>query len=62
MHLLVSIFLVVGFCLVIVFGLLSTLHDLLGIGLSLPPVRRIEVPDSDEARGENREQSIVSEL
>jgi hypothetical protein len=52
----------VGFSIVIVFGLLSSLHDLLGIDFSLPPVRCIEVPDSDEALGENREQSIVSEL
>jgi hypothetical protein len=61
-HLLILIFLVVGFSIVIVFGLLSSLHDLLGIDFSLPPVRCIEVPDSDEALGENREQSIVSEL
>jgi hypothetical protein len=61
-HLLISIFLVVGFCIVIVFGLMSTLNDVLGIGFSPPPVRRIEVADSDEARGEYREQSTVSEL
>jgi hypothetical protein len=61
-HLLISIVLVVGFCFVIVVSLLSTLHDLLSIGFSLPRVRRSEVPDSDEAQGENCEQSTISEL
>jgi hypothetical protein len=61
-HLLVSIILFLGFCFVIVVGLLSTLHDLLGMGFFPPPVRRIEVPDSDEARGENSEQPILKEV
>jgi hypothetical protein len=61
-HLLISIILVLGFCFVIVVALLSTMHDLLGIAFSPPPVRRVEVRDSDVARAGNCEQSIISEL
>jgi hypothetical protein len=61
-HLLISIVLVLGFCFVIVVGLLSALHDLLVVGFIRPPVRCIENPDFDKARGENTEQPILREL
>jgi hypothetical protein len=61
-HLLISIVLVLGFCIVIVVGLLSALHDLLVRGFFQPPERCIEAPDSHKARGENCEQSMLREL
>jgi hypothetical protein len=62
MHLLTSIFLVVGFCVVIVVGLPSALHDLLIKGFFNPPIELIEAPGSYPDRAMSSEESILKEL